>query len=450
MNVLTIAPQADFVRDLDSVMRELRRRGHEVVFLHGTRSDVGEIAGIASGHRPEPEEPWQLRLRAGRQVINRSIYFRRGHPSPERLVHALESNLPRDLRGKIQRPIWRFALGTRAALRVWRWIEAASPASETLVRLLRTIDPDVLVVSPAVWSEEPVEADYLHAARTLGIPTLGVIHGWDDLTSKGTLHVIPDLCLVWNEPMAIEAVEIHDVPAETVRIAGAPHLDAMFSMRTSKGRTATDAGRPYLVFLCSSRSVWENETQLVTSIADALQQEFGDEGPMLAVRPHPTNPTAFDAYRHPRVVIDPREDYFDQLVNAAGVFGLNTAALLDAVVAGRPCLTIVSDVYWPAQGRTGHFRHLLKGGFLTICSNASEVASHVRRMLDGLDEMAEGRRGFARWFLRPCGLTTPAGHIVADIIESAARPRAGSAPAPGDTRRPLIPGLTLASEGIKR
>jgi hypothetical protein len=56
------------------------------------------------------------------------------------------------------------------------------------------------------------------------------------------------------------------------------------------------------------------------------------------------------------------------------VFGLNTTAFLEAVVANRPCLTIVSEKYWPAQGRTGHFRHLLKGEFLEVCRDMDDVA----------------------------------------------------------------------------
>jgi len=480
MKILIVAQRVDFSRNLDSVMRELCGRGHEIVFLHGTRSDMWpgrlkaaptsrvseDIAGVSSGYRPEPDEPWQMRLRVGRQVINRGVYMRRRHPSPERVVAGLERNLPDDLRLKIRTPVWRLALGTRAALRLWRLIEAASPASETLLRLLRDVDPDLMVVSPAIGHEDPVEADYLHAARTLGIPTLGLINGWNDLTSKGTLHLVPDLCVVWNEAMAVEAVEIHDVPADVVRISGAPHLDAVFSTRPRKDRAGmwTSMGcrgpghdRPYVLFLCSSRAVWENETHLVTSVAAALRREFGDEGPALVVRPHSSNVAAFDDYRHPRVVVYPRgaehtdpseswQDYVDQLANALCVVGLNTTAFLDAAVADRPCLTIVSDVYWPAQGRTGHFRHLLKGDFLTICSSASEVAGNVRRVLDGLDDRSEGRRGFARWFLRPCGLDTPAGHVVADIIESAARPRAGVT-AIHREGRPLVPGLTLAWEG---
>jgi hypothetical protein len=219
--------------------------------------------------------------------------------------------------------------------------------------------------------------------------------------------------------------------------------------------------RPYVVFLCSSRTIWENEATLVRSVADALARELGDAAPTLVVRPHPTNPTPFDEFDYPRVVVYPRggdqadsaeswQDYYDQLVNATCVFGLNSTAFLEAVVANRPCLTIVSESFWPAQGRTGHFRHLLKGDFLNMCADASEVGACVRRILDGIDEKADGRRGFARWFLRPCGLETPAGAVVADVIEMAARPRAGTAPVSAEARGRMVPGLTLASEGIGR
>ena len=95
-------------------------------------------------------------------------------------------------------------------------------------------------------------------------------------------------------------------------------------------------------------------------------------------------------------------------------FGVNTPAFLEAVVANRPCLTIVSETYWPAQGRTGHFRHLLKGEFLEVCRDFGDVAAHVRRIVDGADEKAVGRREFTRWFIRPCGLEAPASHVVAE------------------------------------
>jgi hypothetical protein len=216
-----------------------------------------------------------------------------------------------------------------------------------------------------------------------------------------------------------------------------------------------------MVFLCSSRTIWENESSMVMAMADALAREFGTAAPTLVVRPHPTNPEPLKTFSHPGVVIHPNggdqadspeswQEYYDQLAHASCVFGLNTTAFLESVVANRPCLTIVSERYWPAQGRTGHFRHLLKGEFLEICRDVDDVAAHVRRILDGVDERAEGRREFTRWFVRPCGLDVPASEVVASVIETVARPNPARAPMSVGARRQGVPGLSLASEGIGR
>jgi len=290
--------------------------------------------------------------------------------------------------------------------------------------------------------KDPVEADYLHAGRTLGIPTIGYANCWDDLTSNGTVHVLPDVYLAWNEAIAQEAVEIHDIPASTIRITGAPHLDTFFSLRPRMTRADVCArlGRPdapYIVFLGSPSTIWEDDSFMVKGLSDALAREFGVGAPALIVIPHQSGQPASS------------QEYFDQLAHATCVFGLNTPAFLDAVVANRPCLTIVNETYWPAQGRTGHFRHLLKGKFLDVCRTMDDVATRVRRIMDAADERAADRRAFARWFIRPCGLDMPASEIVASVIETAARPNAERAPMSTVARRHGVPGLSLASEGIR-
>jgi len=445
MKILIVGQHAGVFRDLDSVIRELCRRGHQVVLLHGEPLDnptLLDVTGVTSGERPHPSEGWPRRLRVGRQVINRGIYLRKEHPSPERVVSSLEKDMPDDTRAKFRTPLWRSAIGTRTALRGWRWIEAASPASPTVLSRLRAIDPDVMLVSPDVLPKDPVEADYLHAGRTLGITTIGCPNSWDDLTSKGTTHVLPDMFLAWNEALAQEAAEIHDIPAGTIRITGTSHLDTFFSLRPRMTRADVCArlGRPdapYIVFLGSPSTIWEDDSFMVKGLSDALAREFGVGAPALVVIPHQSGQPASS------------QEYFDQLAHATCVFGLNTPAFLDAVVANRPCLTIVNETYWPAQGRTGHFRHLLKGKFLEVCRTMDDVAGRVRRIMDGADERAADRRAFARWFIRPCGLDTPASEIVASVIETAARPNAEGAPMSTVARRHGVPGLSLASEGIR-
>jgi hypothetical protein len=203
-----------------------------------------------------------------------------------------------------------------------------------------------------------------------------------------------------------------------------------------------------MVYLCSSRTLATSELDLVTELASALAAELGDKAPTLVVRPHPTNPAPWDGYQRPGVVVYPQhgdqadcpeawQEYFNQLALASCVFGLNTTAFLESVVADRPCLTIVADRFYGAQGRTGHFRHLLRGDFMEVSADVREVAQRVGRILDGCDEKLLGRRFFTRWFLRPCGVEIPATQVVTDVIESMAPRMTASA------RRDLIPGLAL-------
>ncbi len=482
MKVLMIMQHINLFRNLETVVRELNERGHETVMLYGTRRDdptvtakVGpdkpkmaftgrgieaaeaRIPSLTTGLRPEPDRSLRRKLvRVGRQVMNRGIYLRRAHPAPERVVASLEKSLPPGLKRCLDSRAVSSVLRRPRALRAWRRMETLGPPSERVASLLAEIEPDVVLVSPAVWPKDPVEADYVHAARRLGIPTVGYLNSWDNLTSKGTVHVLPDVFIVWNEALAAEAEQIHLIPREIIRVTGAPHMDHFFELEPGLPRPETcrrigcpDDG-PYVVYLCSSRTLIEDETHIVTGLADALCRELSGAAPMIVVRPHPVNPDPWKGYDHPGTAIYPRlgdqadtpeswQDYFDQLAGASCFVGLNTTAFLEAAVADRPCLTIVSDEFFDQQGRTGHFRHLLTADFLEVSEHVEEVAARVARVLDGADEKAVGRRRFAEQFLRPRGVETSARSVVADTIEGLAtqpgplvgRHAAASAPPPG-------------------
>ncbi len=462
MKVLMAIEHMNLFRNLETVVRELDARGHEMIVLHGTRPDsekakrrlaskrekmqwMGrgieaaeeEISSLTTGYRPAPEERRQLKLRFGRQVINRSLYFREDHPSPERVVSGLEKLLPARVTNFMQYRIVRSVLRRPAVLRAWRGIERSGSSSEQVRSLMGGLAPDVVLVSPTIWPKNPVEADYIYAARKLGIPTVGYLNSWDNLTSKGTVHVLPDVFIVWNEALATEAEQIHLIPREIIRVTGAPHLDHFFDLRPSIPRAeitralgCPDDG-PYIVYLCSSRTLISDETHIVTGLADALARELPDGAPTIVVRPHPLNAQTWEGYEHSGTAVypvlgdqadtpDSWQEYFDQLSGASCFVGLNTTAFLEAAVADRPCLTVVSDEFFDQQGRTGHFRHLLAADFLEVSRDVAEVATRVTRVLDGADEKAAGRRRFVKEFLRPRGIEIPARTVVADTIEDLA------------------------------
>jgi len=463
MKVLMVMQHINFFRNLDTLVRELDARGHQVVMLHGTRLDddkmraklarkretmifmgrgievaQADLPSVTAGYRPEPAERWHRRLRSGREVINRTIYMRKGHPSPERVTEGLDKRLPPRVRRLMESWLGGRVLRQPFVLRLWRCIEAVSPPSRTVVSLLEEIRPDVVLVSPTVWPKNPVEADYIRAARTLGIPTIGYLNSWDNLTSKGTVHVIPDAYVVWNEALANEAVEIHDIPRDAIRITGAPHLDRFFEMQPTVPRAemcremGCDGDAPYVVYLCSSRTLISSEVHIVTDLADALAGAFPASGPpTLVVRPHPVNPDPWESYSHPGVVVYPKvgdqadspeswQEYYNQLSWASCFVGLNTTAFLEAAIVDRPCLTIVADEFHAVQGWTGHFRHLLEADFLEVARDAREVAERVVRILAGEDAKAAEREAFRKWFLRPSGVDKPVTLGVADLMETVA------------------------------
>ncbi|HXH34724.1 MAG TPA: putative sugar O-methyltransferase [Plantibacter sp.] len=483
MKVLIVIQHGGYFRNLETLVRELDSRDHELVVLHGmppereTAADPSnakaeakrakklarnsakvvlmfrsidaaqaELPRVSVDYRPEPPEPWQKRLRVGRNVINRSIYFRKDHPAPDRLTDGLDKLLTPMSRKLVSSPAGRALLAQKATLRAWRAVELASRPSKTVLRVLEDVRPDVVLVSPTVWLKKPVEADYIRAAKSLRIPTVGYVSSWDNLTNKGTIHVIPDVFVVWNEAMAQEAMGIHGIPREVLRVTGAPHVDRFYEMRSSRTSAGVretmglDADKPCLVYLCSSRTLIASEVALVTDLAEALSDRLEEKAPTVVVRPHPINAAPWKDYTHPGVVVFPKsgdqadtpegwQEYYDQLSVASCFVGLNTTAFLEAAVVDRPCLTIVTDELRGAQGETGHFRHLLAGGFLEVADNVAQVAERVARILDGVDEKADARHAFTESFLRPCGIEKRATSVLADTIEDiAARGARGSQP----------------------
>src|SRR4030095_2334475 len=111
------------------------------------------------------------------------------------------------------------------------------------------------------------------------------------------------------------------------------------------------------------------------------------------VRPHPYNGRAWnpDSFAGmdgvavwPRGGYDPvdeehRAGLFASLFHAAAVVGINTSAMIEAAIVGRPVFSIETPQFAGTQGGTLHYRHLLpeNGGFLRV---ASSLGEHVQQL----------------------------------------------------------------------
>jgi hypothetical protein len=142
-----------------------------------------------------------------------------------------------------------------------------------------------------------------------------------------------------------------------------------------------------------------------------------------------------------------KADYFDSLFHSAAVVGLNTSALIEAGIIGRPVHTILLPEFRGNQEGTLHFRYLIEGGLLHVARSLDE---HLQQLTNSLRQRdLTHTRAFVQAFVRPHGLECPATQVLTAALERVgAKPVSVSAPSAAERalRRALLP-LARATSG---
>jgi hypothetical protein len=112
---------------------------------------------------------------------------------------------------------------------------------------------------------------------------------------------------------------------------------------------------------------------------------------------------------------------YDSLYHAAVCVGLNTSAMIEAGILGKPVLTLVTEEFAGGQEETFHFHYLRasNGGLLI---EARSLAEHVQQVGHALRTGGAGTetRRFVERFVRPRGLETRVTPIMVEEIARAA------------------------------
>lgn len=429
----------------DSVARELCRQGHTVKVWYGPTKkaivtdhllkrcqDETQNCASAELHRPALG---QL-LFDIRGLIDCGVYFNPKHPSPW-LEKRWEKSLSRPLKKALKHTLFRKMVFGPRMQQVLSQADRLIPPDRMITRDLKRCRPDVIVASPYIYGRS-LEKEYVRAAHHLGIPTIAVVQSWDNLTTKGTYNIQPDVLLVWNAPLLEEAVEIHAVPRGKIVITGAPRFDTWFATEPSRSRgefyaqVGLDPELSFVTYLCSSYSIAGDETAFVVELAQALLDDPKTKELKILVRPYPSNAAVWENIVAENLIVWPpggalphteqaRYDFYDTLWYSIAVAGVNTTAFLEAAIVDRPCLTVVTPRYQRTQIESAHFQHLRDADFIEIAESFNEFAILLANILSGKDTKADNRRRFVREFIRPSGVDQPAAPIMAEAILSVAR-----------------------------
>jgi hypothetical protein len=411
-------------------------------------------------------EAWESLATTVRLLSDYLRFFEPEFHGATSLRARVEKRLPRIYAPLVRAFAWSRA--SRACLAaLLRALERATPTAAGIEDFLREHHPDLLLVTPLIELGSQ-QVDYVKAARSLGIRSALCVASWDNLTSKGLVRVRPDHVVVWNEAQTREAVQLHGIAPDRVRVTGAQLFDRWFTMQPSRSReefcraAGLDPARPFLLYVGSSVFIAPDEVPFaerwLATLRAAADPAVAGVGAL--VRPHPANArqwrsfdtAAFDnAAVWPPIGTDPtspgfKEDYFDSLYYSAGVVGINTSAQLEAAVVGRPVFTVRSPEFAHAQDGTLHFRHLVQdGGVVHVAATLEEHVRQITGFAAGADAWAARNRAFVQRFIRPHGLDAPAAPRFAEAItrlqaEPPPRPR----PDPLWVKAARLPALVAA------
>jgi hypothetical protein len=442
---------ANYDRHFEAALRELLARGHAVhvaldvrkrgeagstELFDRLRCEGRELTyGLAPGRR---RVTWLHFGTKVRLAIDFLRYLGPALADVEAPALRARERAPRLVRAAVSLPGLRHPRAVRPLDRALRAIERVLPIDPGVVKLLEEVRSDAVLVTPLVGLGSR-QGDYIREARRRGIPSALLVASWDNLTNKGIVRDRPDLTVVWNDDQVRECVELHGLDRDSVEAVGAHTYDHWFRWEpsTTRGEFCTRLGfrpdRPIVLYVCSSRFIAPREAEFVARWIRALRESPDErlrEANVL-VRPHPANAEIWDgedlgglgpATVWPRDAAAPRSDahksdYFDSIFHAAAVVGLNTSALIETAIVGRPVLTLTTQEFRGTQTGTRHFHYLADGGPLLVARSFEEHATQLTQCLEDGGAAARRCAAFVDRFVRPYGRDVAAAPMLADAVE---------------------------------
>jgi FkbM family methyltransferase len=465
MKILFVLKQRNYLATYAGVIIALTQRGHSVR-LAWPDSDASlpeELSSLSVSidmWEPKRADEWAPLVGIMRRGADYLRYLEPSYSGARKLrARAFEKLLHSLSRGtRVPEQGWsEIGLGLTGEererlLSVARLIEHAIPSDTHHDTFIASDRPDVVLVSPLI-DLGSAQTDIIKSAKRLGIPTGMILYSWDNLSTKGGLHIPPDRMFVWNELQRKEAATLHGYPLEQTIATGAPRFDDFFRLAPTTDRESfhgplgLDPRRRSLMYVGSSKFVitgselpyireWVRE--LRRSDDNTLRncniiirphpdvKAWDDEGPIemvrwdgLAGKGQVTRPIDDERVVVLRTHYRRAHAFYDALHHSAAVVGLNTSAALEAAIVGRPVFTILAgEDAANGQSSTLHFHYLLEenGGCVTLSTSFDEHRRQLAAALAGPDQ-APRLRAFATAFVRPAGLELPASDVLAASIE---------------------------------
>ncbi len=317
----------------------------------------------------------------------------------------------------------------------FKFIHSLIPSSVEIKNFIKTINPDVVIVIGGNWptraSEKlSSEIDFIKASNELDIPSFLHVISWDNLTARGLYHYTPTKMFVWNEDHFNEAIEVHKIPKENLKIIGAPFMDKWFENSSVMSKkefflsNGLDINKPLVTYLGSAKNISTSENQIVESI----YMELIKHGIQLIVRPHGANSEQFkDINKEIKIIpsqgqlpdtMESKELMIATIKNSNLTMGINTTAMVDSIILKTPCISIIKDEFNFNQSDTPHFNKVKNEKiFIEAKSNYEIINQILNFSKKNNSNLFDSMENFVSKFCRPFGANKSAGELAYDEIK---------------------------------
>lgn len=272
-----------------------------------------------------------------------------------------------------------------------------------LLETMRELRPDLVIVPSSGIDSMIVDAT--RCARELGIPVLGVMYNWDNLSSKAAFAVEPDYLGLVGTQSAEHARSIHGIGPERVAVLGSPYIDLHFHHQAGSAPSPHDF--PYVLFAGCYQPF--DELDALRRLEDVIERE--GLGLKVVYLPHPRRlkrdvDDFVDDTRFEHVVVEPRVrdgyvadrgrpkgrmfplplDYYPGLLeNARFVVCPLSTLMLEAAIFRRRVLVIAyhDGVHAASPGvaiEYLHFEGVERVDTFEVCREADDLATIFLRM----------------------------------------------------------------------
>tara|TARA_B100000029_G_scaffold513515_1_gene613359 strand:+ start:584 stop:1999 length:1416 start_codon:yes stop_codon:yes gene_type:complete len=381
----------------------------------------------------ERKDIWKYLLRIIRETISLISYFQRNDRSV--FLYNQKRYVPKIINYCLSYTIFqKYLLPINLIYKIFRKIHQIIPASKSIKLFIKSLNTNCVVVVGGNWPTNhnyfSSEIDYIKACSKLKIPSVIQVVSWDNLTARGIYHYSPNLMLAWNQIHKEEAFRIHNIPKEKIKITGSPVMDKWFDQQNNLRKKEKffhdlniDPNIPLITYLGSSKNiVGRNEKVIVEKIFKILKKK----GIQMIIRPHGGNSGQFKSLASQIPVIPLQGDLPDTnkseklmietLIYSSVCIGINTTAMIDSVVLGTPCITLIKKEFDLGQSLTAHFKNIRKNNIFPEVFNEEDACEKIEKIIH------EGKsfinKNEIENFCRPQGNQISSGKMASQFILS--------------------------------